>query len=135
MARELVAVPPRLCEWCGKEYRRKRRGGKTRRMEDIGVFQKRKFCSVSCSVLKQHSVEPPTVAAARKRAYKLREEYCEACGVKIMLSVHHPDNNPKNNMGSNRQTLCLSCHSFWAAVRRRSPWPLPSRMIKLYVEP
>lgn len=126
-------VPPKSCLWCKVLFDRKR-FGRRGRMEELSVFKKRKFCSISCAVSHQHSVEPPTVAASRKRAHKMVLLVCEACGVeKENVSVHHMDDNPMNNEIENLQPLCLNCHGFWHAVRKRSPKSLPLRMPALFL--
>jgi hypothetical protein len=63
----------------------------------------------------------------------MRKVACEACGTEFETAVHHLDENPLNNDASNHQTLCMSCHSFWHAVRKRSPRPLPDRMPRLFL--
>ena len=35
---------------------------------------------------------------------------CERCGKTGKLHVHHKDENPENNVKSNLETLCASCH-------------------------
>ena len=128
MPRAPVETQEKSCEWCGSFFNRSRMNG---RLEDLGVFRRRRFCSISCSVLRQHATEPPTVAASRKRSRRLKSTSCEACGVPAELSVHHVDGNPMNNDWPNLQTLCLSCHSFWHSVLRRTGTPLGTRMPRL----
>jgi hypothetical protein len=125
-------TPEKSCLWCEKPFSRKR-FGKRGRLEEFTVFQRRKFCSISCAALHQHSKEPPTVAAARKRTRKMRKVSCEACGVGFEMSVHHMDEDPMNNAAGNLQTLCLHCHGFWHAARLRSPRSLPQRMPALFL--
>jgi len=124
--------PSKPCRWCGTPMTRKRYPPRNV-LECNANFIKRKFCSLSCSVSHQHSIEAPTVAAARKRAQKMRRASCEACGVAVQLAVHHLDENPKNNAEANQQTLCMSCHGFWHGVRSRSPKTLPPRMPQLFL--
>src|SRR6516162_888268 len=126
MPRVATSSPVKFCEWCKKPMQRKRyppRGA----LECNRNFQKRRFCSLSCFAFHQHSTEPPSVAAARKRAYKMVKRECEACGTTFEMSVHHLDENPRNNEPSNHQTLCLSCHGFWHRARKRSPKQMPDR--------
>ena len=129
MSREPEATPKKLCAWCNTPLERKRFNG---RLEDRGVFLRRKFCSLSCGTFYQHSTEPPTVAAARKRAHKMKQGCCGICGVTSRLSVHHIDENPKNNRKDNLQTLCLNCHNFWHAAAKRAGITKPGRMPPLF---
>ena len=117
MARPQVAALSKPCEWCGSTMSRKRYGN---RLEDAGAFRRRRFCSISCATCHQHSTEPPTVAASRKRAHKQVKASCEACGVEVVCDVHHVDDNPLNNNPSNLQSLCPNCHAFWHAALSRS---------------
>ena len=38
-------TPIKYCEYCGKKLERKDYG---RRLEDLGVFNKRKYCNIDC---------------------------------------------------------------------------------------
>ncbi len=131
MPKQPGSHPPKPCLWCGTPMQRKRYAPRNV-LECNSNFRRRKFCSLSCSVFHQHSIEPPTKAAARKRAQKMRKASCEACGVAMQIAVHHLDENPMNNAPENHQTLCQSCHGFWHAVQKRSPRQLPVRMPQLY---
>jgi hypothetical protein len=102
------------------------------RLEDAGAFRRRRFCSISCATFRQHATEPPTVAAARKRAHKRREEGCEACGVVTECDVHHIDGDPMNNVDGNLQSLCPNCHAFWHAALKRSGRLPKERMPRLF---
>jgi len=111
---------------CAKE------SGKNNTLECKANFMRRKFCSRSCSVSKQHTREALTVAASRKRASReFMLERCDSCGSAVSLSVHHIDGNPMNNTPSNMQTLCLSCHSFWHAYLKRIGVPPSKPMPRL----
>lgn len=121
-----TSTEAKSCLWCKQSFNRKRFF--SGRLEDNSAYRRRKFCSLSCAVFMQHSKEPPSAAAARKRTRKMRAVTCDACGTAFNLAVHHLDENPMNNQPSNHQTLCANCHAFWHAVQRRSPRLLPARM-------
>lgn len=131
MGFKLVKTSDKSCLFCGIVFNRKRYSSGA--LECVSSYHRRKFCCLSCATSHQHATEPPTTAAARKRAQKYRLEHCEACGSSYQTSVHHLDEEPKNNATDNLQTLCLSCHSFWHAVRNRSSKQLPLRMPQLYL--
>ena len=126
MGRPTMPVPEKFCEWCGNTLERRRH--ESGRLEDRGVFMRRKFCSLSCSVSSQHATAAPTVAASRKRAHKIAKQNCEICGSSSNPNVHHIDNNPMNNDPSNLQALCASCHGFWHAAAKRKGIAVPGRM-------
>lgn len=123
------ADPKKLCQWCGTAMERKRFSG---RLQDRGAFLRQKFCSISCATSHQHSIEAPTVAAARKRAQKQIDGCCEICGASSRLSVHHCDENPKNNRADNLQTLCLTCHGFWHGAAKRAGISPAGRMPPIF---
>ena len=129
MAKTPKPDPVKFCLWCKKLLKRKRFNG---RLEDRGAFLRRKFCSLSCGTSFQHSKEPPTVAASRKRAHKIASSNCEICGTNSDPNVHHTDGNPKNNDLKNLQSLCASCHSFWHAAARRVGIANPGRMPPIF---
>ena len=129
MAMPTAVTQAKPCEWCGTLLERQRFG---KRLEDAGAFSRRRFCSISCSVSRQHATEPPTAAASRKRAQKLVEGSCEACGATDRLVVHHVDADPMNNAPTNHQTLCSPCHSFWHAMLRRTGRLCDRRMPRLF---
>jgi hypothetical protein len=122
-------VPKKQCLWCKSPLERKRFNG---RLEDRGVFLRRKFCSLSCGTNYQHATEPPTNAAGRKRAQKVVAGCCEICGSTSHLCVHHCDENPKNNAPVNLQTLCGHCHNFWHECAKRAGVSPAGRMPPLF---
>ena len=113
-----IKTPTKCCEWCSKLFDRKR-VGKNNQMECVSNFMRRRFCSISCSVSRQHATEPPTAAASRKRTMKLVGGLCEACGFDQRLVIHHVDGNPLNREPTNLQTLCSPCHGYWHAMLKR----------------
>jgi len=103
-----MPVPPKkdpikFCEICGVQMTRKRYGV---RLEDRGVFLRRRRCSQSCA----NSRTEVTKDAHHWRARKHRAATCARCGTTSDLHVHHVDRNPANNNPINLQTLCASCH-------------------------
>lgn len=111
------------CKNCGKPLIRKRFNG---RLEDKGVFNRRKFCGRSC--MRQGMMkEDPTVSALRKRSNKLagpvcEGENCQTVGRVQPLSVHHMDGDIRNNVSSNLKTFCESCHQKWHWKNGKQPW-------------
>lgn len=110
-------VPEKFCEHCGDPLVRKRMNG---RLEDRGVFLRRRFCSHSCHASWQHEQPASSPQASRKRAQSTTGERCDSCGYSHDLTVHHVDGDPLNNEQSNLQTLCRHCHNFWHAMLNRT---------------
>lgn len=103
-----MAISPKLdpmkhCERCGVLLTRKRFG---KRLEDRGVFLRRRFCGLSCS----NSKVEVGKSAHHWRARQQKAQACEGCGTTVGLHVHHKDRNPANNSPENLTTLCGSCH-------------------------
>jgi len=130
MAQGIKPTPTKYCEWCGKSFERNR-VGKNHQLECVSNYMRRRFCSISCSVSRQHA-RPATPAASRKRAAKLVSGSCEACGFAMDLVVHHVNGQPTDNSPANLQTLCTHCHSFWHAMLRRTQRQ-PSQRVPLLV--
>lgn len=107
-------LDPKPCAICGRPMERKRING---RLEDVGVFRRRRHCSLSCA----NSRTEVTRSGASQRARRLRGPRCEVCGATesrrqgqtIRLDVHHADSNRWNNSPENLQTLCHACHMKW----------------------
>lgn len=97
------------CEQCGLLMARKRIGP---RLEDLGVFRRRRFCNQACMGRAFLKVNP-TLAGYRARAKKIRKDACEVCESKSDLHAHHMDEDPSNNDPKNVATLCGSCHQIW----------------------
>jgi len=65
------------------------------------------------------------------RARQHLKESCERCGATMNLHAHHCDEDRRNNISENIQTLCGNCHNWWhhEAKRRgltpsgRAPYP------------
>lgn len=98
--------PKKHCLHCGQRLRRKRFDSK---LESMNVFIRRKYCDLVCSAAGQVKPEV-TKGAYLWRARKLRKPECEECGSTENLHAHHKDENWKNNVATNIETLCGSCH-------------------------
>jgi len=96
--------PVKFCEICGVKLERKRYNG---RLEDRGVFLRRRRCSQACA---NSRPEPTSADTYHWRARKYRKDACEQCGSPEKLHVHHKDRDRTNNDPVNLATLCDSCH-------------------------
>ncbi len=101
--------PVKHCAHCGRQLERKTFNG---RLEDHGVFLRRKYCGEECASKGQRKANP-TPGALRKRSAVFRKNKCQMCETGENLQVHHIDGNPENNEASNLMTLCASCHTTW----------------------
>jgi len=106
------AEAKKYCETCGAQMSRRRYNG---RLEDFGVFQRRKYCSLSCA----NTRKEVTTAGLRWRAEQLRDPACEICGAFSKLHAHHIDGDITNNTSENIQTLCARCHAAHHHYTRR----------------
>lgn len=103
------------CQYCGKELVRKQFKSKK---EDMAVFRKRKYCDRECMRKAYIKVGYNTASFtdSHATARKIKElfidiDYCEICGKKGRLDVHHKDHDYNNNNLDNLMVLCRSCHS------------------------
>lgn len=117
--------PEKFCERCGTAFSRRRFNG---RLEDLGVFKRRKYCSLHCANQRER---PRHWETYHWRARKHRGPSCEACGSTQKLHAHHVDGSPQNNEPSNIQTLCAYCHNFLHATADRLGWTEPGRLPQL----
>jgi len=92
------------CDWCGVTLSRNRFNG---RLEDLSVFRRRRFCSISCAKMKKQV----GWSMLHKRARAHLKQCCETCGGTNLLAAHHKDKTTTNNDPSNIQTLCVHCHA------------------------
>ena len=122
MAHPLAKEQMKFCLQCGKPMERKRFNG---RLEDMGVFKRRKYCSLSCANTK---IRPSHWSTYHWRARKHIKSSCEACGSMVYLHAHHVDGELKNNLPENIQTLCVYCHNFLHATADRLGWIQPGRL-------
>ncbi|MCH1964374.1 HNH endonuclease signature motif containing protein [Clostridium perfringens] len=107
--------PIKYCKFCGKQLFRKRFNG---RLEDLGVFKRRKYCSVKCMKLDYLNIgennsnwsNSHTTARIINKEI-LKKNKCELCEKTGKLDVHHIDGNFQNNSIDNLQILCRSCHN------------------------
>lgn len=125
MAHPRAVEPEKSCGRCGTEFQRKTFNG---RLEDLGVFKRRKYCSLSCANTKDR---PSHWETYHWRARKHRKPSCEACGLTERLHVHHVDGNHENSDPTNYQTLCVYCHGFLHATADRLGWIQPGRLPNL----
>ena len=119
------AEPEKFCMRCGMVFQRTTFNG---RLEDLGVFKRRKYCSLRCSSTRDR---PGHWETYHWRARKHRKSSCEACGSTDQLHAHHVDGEPQNNEPSNIQTLCVYCHNFLHATADRLGWTEPGRLPSL----
>lgn len=115
---------PKFCECCGSVMHRKRFG---ERLEDLSVFKKRRFCSLTCANTRTDLTKHGYSWRARKHLKKK----CEACGYAKVLQAHHIDQDKANNEPENIQTLCKHCHDFWHTTARRLGRAVAGRMASL----
>ena len=115
--------PEKYCGHCGEQLERKRFNG---RLEDLGAFKKRIYCSRAC-MANGYVKDAPLIGTYRWRASKLRGTCCEVCGAKERLHAHHIDGNVSNNSHANIQTLCISCHVSHHHRVRRAGLTVPGR--------
>jgi 5-methylcytosine-specific restriction endonuclease McrA len=111
---DIVPTQPKHCEICGTIFQRKR--FQSGRLEGLGVFLRRRFCSLSCANSQSKGGGSRTRSHVRARQHL--KQCCERCGSTQKLHVHHADENWKNNEQNNLQTLCESCHRSWHATQR-----------------
>lgn len=105
MPRKLT--PEKHCQHCQARLYRKVING---RLEDLGAFNRRKYCDQECMAT-AFVKDAPSNSALSKRAEKFRGLSCEVCGDTKMVAAHHVDGNRKNNLPENIQSLCASCHA------------------------
>lgn len=98
--------PQKYCATCQKVLVRQRWNG---RLEDLGAFKRRKYCSLSCANTRQEVGYHGNSWRARKHL----KACCERCGTTQNLHAHHSDENRSNNSSENIQTLCDHCHDWW----------------------
>lgn len=126
MPRPRLPEPEKYCEHCGVKLERKVFNG---RLEDLSVFRRRKYCSLTCANSKKQSL---TKHGYSWRARKFLKISCEACGHPYSLQAHHIDQDITHNDESNIQTLCKHCHDFWHATQKRRGRAIAGKMPRLY---
>jgi hypothetical protein len=121
MGRMKKSEQSKPCGTCGATMFRKR---SSERLEDLGVFNRRKYCSRSCGNSRQEVKTGTLLWRARRH----RKKACEACGYTRFLHAHHVDQNQENNDQTNLQTLCKHCHNFWHTAAKRLGLEVAGRM-------
>lgn len=112
-------APPRSCASCGLTLTRKRYNG---RLEDFGVFQRRKFCDTRCMAMafdqRPSTATSPKAKTGNYHARKLVPKGpCATCGKPNARDVHHLNGNRDDNRPENLTRLCRGCHL------RMHTWP------------
>ncbi len=104
--------PQKNCMYCGEILERKRFS--SGRLEDLGVFKRRKYCGKKCSIqaqkLKPHKKNPKWMTAHYHARNKKPQSDCEACGASGKTDVHHLNLDWRDNSLDNLVRLCRSCH-------------------------
>lgn len=100
-----------VCVICGKSFRARGYWKESRNLS-------RKTCSPECrsKLLTKVSLERgfkhgQSQAYYTWRAQKYKKSFCEMCGGKELLEIHHIDRDKSNNKEENIQTLCKPCHA------------------------
>jgi|GEM_PF-1747917 len=104
MPQPLKIYPDKICKHCKKPFNRKKFPSG---WEDSGRYLKREYCSQSCANSKS---EPTDRTTYHLRAGIFLEDFCEACGTKENLEVHHINGDIQENTKENTMTLCHPCH-------------------------
>ena len=110
---KLAIVTKKRCLQCSQMLTRKRFGT---RLEDMGVFRRRRYCNLQCRGSMKHaetmaSPSGMTRGACRRRARQMVPPGpCERCGTMNALDVHHKDHDWTNNAPENLERICRSCH-------------------------
>ncbi len=91
-----------ICKFCRKEFL-------------DSPSKKRIYCSRAC-INKDYKTKWKKDFKDIKKIMKIRNmiKHCDRCGFSEypeILSIHHKDNNPKNNDITNLEILCPNCHS------------------------
>ena len=108
MGRPMLPDARRDCEQCGQMLTRKRYRNS---LEDRARFSTRRHCNQKCMALTMLQPTSASPQYSRRKAAKTVLTACETCGRSgARLVVHHKDENPLNNVSTNLQTLCASCH-------------------------
>lgn len=114
----MKVIPHAPCSFCGKPLERKRYGD---RLEDAGVFTRRKFCDQRCMAAdfdRRPVTATPHIETAHWHSRKaIPPGACQRCGKPDGIDVHHIDKNWRNNDQSNLIRLCRSCHQLAHSTR------------------
>ena len=110
MAHTRKEEPIKYCAYCGEQMHRVRYPS---RLEDLGAFKRRKYCSRECMAKAFDEKEHTGTShyAEHRYARELKKaDKCELCGSTTNVDVHHKDGNYHNNALDNLIALCRSCH-------------------------
>jgi hypothetical protein len=99
--------PKRYCNSC--KARLWRKVFASGRLEDLGVFKRRRYCDRACMASGMAKAEV-CKSTHHWRARRHRKGACERCGSADGLHVHHLDRDWKNDHPLNLQTVCEACH-------------------------
>lgn len=124
MGRTAKQDPVRYCAACGSLMSRKRING---RLEDMGVFMRRRYCDRVC-MAQGYVSDTAQPSALRARVRNHRGTNCESCGATTNLHAHHIDGNLQNDSAENIQTLCGSCHASHHHRARRAGLTVAGRL-------
>lgn len=105
MPRTPKPSPEKSCMRCGSPLQRKRYN---KTLEDMGRFQRRKFCSLRCA--NSRGIRSQSFAQQHVISAKFVKPQCESCGKTTRLHVHHVNGNWKDHRAENLKTLCCGCH-------------------------
>ena len=106
----------KYCCFCSDLMIRKRMSNGL--LESNFHFKRRKYCGRDCMVgafiLKPrnnfNNVRLSRQQASNLMKYLGKDKKCNKCLREKNVDIHHLDGNPFNNMLSNLQSLCRSCH-------------------------
>ena len=118
MGRKAADAGIKVCEFCGKDFARRRFSG---RLEDLTRFRSRRFCREGCATSKREGEHVRPREASRRRYINAGLPLvCSSCGVTDQIHIHHLDGDPWNMAMDNMQPLCVSCHlrHHWETDRR-----------------
>lgn len=120
MGRPANLDPVKFCDSCKALMTRKRYNG---RLEDLSVFQRRRYCGFRC-MGDARVTDSPTLGTLRSRAQRevVRKPQCERCKGTCHLQRHHVNRDKADNRPENVETLCASCHAkeHWRTEKRKS---------------
>lgn len=112
MGRKQKEAPFLSCAECGKQLVRKRYPNGD--LEFLGNFAKRKFCDQACmgrAFDKRHSQDVGWSAAHSVARSLVPKGPCVRCGKPSARDVHHKDGDHLNNLPTNLERICRSCHN------------------------
>src|SRR5665213_783520 len=105
-------TPLKHCDYCGIKLERKRFPNGD--LESLFHFIHRKYCDQKCMGLMFDSRPSQSTdwSTTHYHARKLVPAgLCEECGKPDATDVHNKDGNHQNNLRSNLERICRSCHN------------------------